>query len=340
MNIRTKKIVISLLVLVCFYSKDIYGQKSYGITVFGTEHISKQSFEKKYGSDLDNLKNLYENDREKYRQERVKVVEKIRHSYGFSYVNVRLFRSLSAKIDFIIDVVEKKDAARRLNFRSINSKSIKDPDGILDKWIEYQNLSYQLRRQNEISDMRCPVIHCVWSFNHPKLAPYLAFFNEKAPIHKNKLIEILNMSDSSDHRAAASFVLAHAKMDNEKLLKILLPSVRDPESVVRNNSLRVIYYIVRANPDADFNLSEVISTLDFPSFTDRNKALVILRSLPTSRFSKEHLNRMLPIILEILKKKDAHNYTNAHRVLKNISNKQFESDDIQQWERWVESKIK
>jgi hypothetical protein len=74
--------------------------------------------------------------------------------------------------------------------------------------------------------------------------------------------------------------------------------------------------------------------LDFPSFTDRNKALVVLRSLPKDRFSNDQINRIIPILLEILKKKDAHNYKNAYIVIKNISGKDFNVDDLTSWTNW------
>lgn len=322
------------ILLLLFLSQNMYSQNDYGVTIFGTEILSKKSVLKKYRHTLSSLKTLYESNRKKYQKERIALAKEISSEYQFSYVHIKLFRSYTGTFDFIIDVVEKKDSKRRLDFRTIIGKNIGDPDAIINKWIEYQNLSFTLYRQNEISDMSCPVIHCIWSFNHSKLTPYLAFFNKKAPIYKNMLIDILNTSNSPIYRAAASFILAHAHMDNNALLKVLLPSVRDPESTVRNNSLRVIYYIVRANPKLDFNVSEIISALDFPSFTDRNKSLVILRSLPVSRFSEKNLKRMIPILLEILEKKDAHNYRNAYIVLKNISGKNYDIKDIQRWKLW------
>lgn len=322
------------LFLLLLLSQQMYSQNNYGVTVFGTAIISKDSILKRYQHNLNSLKSAYESNREKYLEANVALAQEISSTFQFSYVHIKLFQSYSGKFDFIIDVVEKKDSKRRLDFRTIHGKNLKDPDTIIEKWIEYQNLSFSLYRQHEISDMSCPVIHCVWSFNHPKLTSYLAFFNKKAPIHKDRLVHILDHSNSTQHRAAASFILAHAQIDNDELLRVLLPSVRDPKSVVRNNSLRVIYYIVRANPELDFNISKIITALDFPSFTDRNKALVILRSLPASRFSEKNLKRMIPVLLEVLEKKDAHNYRNAHRILQNISQKDYDVNDIQQWKLW------
>jgi hypothetical protein len=105
-------------------------------------------------------------------------------------------------------------------------------------------------------------------------------------------------------------------VSNEDLLKVLMPSIRDKESSVRNNSMRVIYYITRAFPEIKINISKIIDALDYPTFTDRNKALVILRSIALNNLKKIESQRLTHILIEILKKKDGHNYKNAHLVLK------------------------
>ena len=77
--------------------------------------------------------------------------------------------------------------------------------------------------------------------------------------------------------------------------------------------------------------------LDFPSFTDRNKALVILRSIPFDNLVKEDAKRMAELLIKILEKKDAHNYFNAHKVIKKLSRKDYSIDDIASWKKWVDS---
>ena len=150
-----------------------------------------------------------------------------------------------------------------LNYRTLETKPFDDPDSLVVKWRLYESMSYQLFNKGEIEDISCPVIHCVWSFNHPKLAPYLTFFNTHAPKHKKVLIDILNNSESAHQRASAAFLLAHAQMSNEELLQALMPGVHDPESIVRNNSMRVIYYLARAFPEMPFNLTAIIDVFGF-----------------------------------------------------------------------------
>ncbi len=312
----------------------ISSAQEYGVTVFGTDSITNEELIANYSSELNTLMSLYNSDRERYYSGKAALEDKLIALDNFVYANVKLFKSYSNEYDFIIDFVENSEASNRLKYREISQQQFDDPDSLIAKWIEYEDLSFDLYYDGEITDMGCPVIHCIWSFNHPKLEPYLHFFNEYAAIHKDKLVNILNKSDSTDYRASASFLLAHSQIEPEELLNALLPSIKDPESVVRNNSMRVIYYIVRAYPNISFDISEVIDALDYPSFTDRNKALVILRSISLDDLSKEELNKLVPILLEILEKKDAHNYRNAHRVLKNLSKKEYPINDITKWKEW------
>jgi hypothetical protein len=309
--------------------------QDYSVTVFGTDLISKEEVINNCLDELQTLKSLYDSDRDKYKKQKIDLESKLLTFGDFTYANVRLFKSYTNDYDFIIDYVETKEAKIRLNYRTIETNRFDDRNGLIAKWQEYEELSYQLFQDGEIKDYSCPVIHCLWSFNHPKLEPYLEFFNTYAAKNKEALVKILNTSESPEQRASAAFLLAHTKMSNEDLLETLMPSISDTESVVRNNSMRVIYYIARAFPDMEFNIPEIINALDFPSFTDRNKALVILRSISLDNLKKEDLKRLSDILIEILEKKDAHNYRNAHTVIQNLSHKDFGEDDIESWKKWA-----
>ncbi|WP_299115660.1 HEAT repeat domain-containing protein [uncultured Winogradskyella sp.] len=314
--------------------------QEYGITVFGTNLIIKEDIIKNHTEELDTLKILYTRDRDKYKKKKADLENKLMTFGDFSLINVQLIKSYTGKYDFILDLVETSDAKTRLNFREIDTIHFDDPDNLIAKWQSYEDYSYRLFKDGEIKDYSCPVIHCLWSFNHLKLKSYLEFFNTYAPKHKDRLIEILNSSKSPNKRASAAFLLAHSEISNEDLLKILMPSIYDPERNVRNNSMRVIYYIVRAYPDIKFDISKVIDALDFPSFTDRNKALVILRSISLDNLKKEDSKRLSRILVEILEKKDAHNYKNAYIVIKKLSKKDFAIDAIENWGKWQKTYFK
>ncbi len=318
-----------------FLSNTIHAQTDYGITVFGTDHLTKIELTNLFGDEIEELNKHYQNDSESYDELKEHLIHIIQETNEYSYVNFRFFTSYTDKVDFILDVVEKEDASERLNFRKVNTTTYDDPEGVIEFWEEYEDLSFELFEKGEIIDMSCPVVHCIWSFNHSLLDPYLTRINELSSKHREKLITILNRSSLVNQRAAASFLLAHAFLDPQLLLNILMPSIKDPESVVRNNSMRVIYYLVRANPDLEIDIDEIVHVLDFPSFTDRNKALVVLRSLPLQNVESESLKRMVPILIEIVEKKDAHNFRNALLVLQKISGLEYSYNQILEWKSWA-----
>ncbi len=328
-------IFLYTLLVIIITSVRVIGQDIYDITVFGTDKISNKEIEKNYGEQLNHLLILHSEDRKEYNKQRDLLNNQLLLLGDFAFVNVYLFQSYSNNTSYIIDFVEESERNLRMNYRLVHTRAIEDPAQLIRKWNEYQGMSFELYNKGEIGDMSCPVIHCVWSFNHPKLEHFLKVFNTLAVTYKNELIEILNYSNSSEDRASSAFLLAHSGLEPQELLDVLMPTIIDPESIVRNNSMRVIYYIVRAHPKSKINVSKVIEALDFPSFTDRNKALVILRSLPLQNLSESDKKRLYPILLEILRKKDAHNYRNAHSVFKNISSMDYSADEIEKWEAWT-----
>lgn len=329
----------SLLSALVLCSRLAVAQPAVGITVFGTDQVSADQVRQQHTAALAELLQLERADRAAFEQKR-NALELMLKGDRFSYVRVDLFRSYTDKVDFIIDVVEPRDAAKRLAYRTLVTRQFDDPQQLLAAWRDYSRESQQLFDAGEIKDMSCPVVHCTWSFHHPRLASFLLEFSTKAPANAQALTEILRTSDSERQREAAAYVLAHAGLSNDALVSALEPSIDDPSSLVRNAGMRVLYYAVRADSTLQIPLDKVVTALGFPSFTDRNKALVILRSLSRDRFSEAQLRSALPILLEILEKKDAHNYRNAHVVLKNLSGESFAEDETEKWVAWVRSAMR
>lgn len=333
------KLLTFTSIWLCLALQTLHSQPAYGITAFGTRTFSADSIRKTFGTDLEVIIELYENNRGDHRQPIAKLNDKINTKNQFAHVNVRVFKSYSGNIDVIVDFVEKQDSMRRMNFRKIEGKTYSDPDSLIAKWTAYETVSGDLFQKGEIHNMDCPVVHCTWAFNHPRLQPFLDTFQKSVPLNRETLIAILGNSDSTNFRANAAFLLAHAGLPSQQLADILMTAVNDPSSHVRNNCLRVIYYIVRNETGIIIDLDRVISVLDFPTFTDRNKALVVLRSLPLDDLTEEQLARIIPILVEVMEKGDAHNYRNAHLVMQKISKKRFAIDDIVNWKSWADSLV-
>ncbi len=219
---KISKLILALSVF-CFGISCASAQSPYEITVFGTDLVSKDHVKAKYGTKLDSLLNLYASDREEFNVQKKALEKQLLTKDRFSYVNVKLFRNYAGSVSFIIDYVENTHTQTRLSFRIIEKKKFEDPTGLIEKWAEYASVSRKLFEKGEIRDMKCPVIHCTWSFHHPTLKPFLTFLTNNVPQNKEMLLDMLNHSDSDKHRANSALLLAHANISAEKLVQFLTP---------------------------------------------------------------------------------------------------------------------
>ena len=97
-------------------------------------------------------------------------------------------------------------------------------------------------------EFRCPVLHCLTSFEPPELSPYLSTFNEGARTHEDVLHEIAKNGRDPEHRAAALLLLAH-RNDADGLLPSLGSAVYDPNADVRNYAMRIMAMIAENEPE-------------------------------------------------------------------------------------------
>lgn len=96
---------------------------------------------------------------------------------------------------------------------------------------------------------RCPVLHCLTSFDHPSLQSYLKLFNDGATKHKAALLEMAQFDRDVKQRSTALFLLAHAA-DEDSLLPLLAKSIYDANALVRNNGMRVMIGMALRGLDA------------------------------------------------------------------------------------------
>ena len=330
--------IIIIILTSCLWNYSF--AQEYHITIFGTNLLVPKELRNCCEKQLTSYYGAYQLGDKVYDAAATSINDRIRNlNSEFCYTNAYFFKDYVGNIELIVDVVERKDSLERLNFRKIDQKPVVAPLELLKKWNEYEELSFTLYQKGEINDMSCPVVHCIWSFNHEKLAPYLEFFNKEAQLNSDALGATLHHDPDENHRAAAAFLLVHSGMSDVQLLDSLYPAIRDPSSLVRNNVLRVIYYIAKKHPEFNYDYKVIVDALSYPSFTDRNKALVVLRSLPISSMDRELQKRMVIILFEILEKKDAHNYRNAHTVLKNLSGMNYSVDDLELWKQWGQNEF-
>jgi hypothetical protein len=102
--------------------------------------------------------------------------------------------------------------------------------------------------------------------------------------HQDEVIRVLESSSKSDQRAMAADALGYGAR-NARQMAALVYASRDPDSDVRNNAMRALGEILRANPSAGREVppDAFIDMVRSGIWTDRNKGCVVLWPLTQSR---------------------------------------------------------
>ena len=179
-----------------------------------------------------------------------------------------------------VDVVSQKDKARLEGFWPNPKGHITGLDDLIKTWHEYEKIAndYSLKHYETQEPEHCPVYHCTFGFENPGLKKYQHIFDTQVPEKKSQLIAMLRTDRNPENRATAALLLAHIK-DGKELIQILIPSMHDSADIVRNHAMRILGSTLDQLKTADFPIQEAVAALNFPTETDRNKALYIIDSL-------------------------------------------------------------
>ncbi len=276
-----------------------------------------------------------------------KILRGIADMGDFSYLSLGYVIYPDGEVYFTIDVVDKQDKQRLSYFMPEPKKTINDPDHLLAKWTEYDEVALntftegnKLKEKGAKAHDKCPVYHCDFGFDDPGLKKYEQLFNSLVPKNKKQLIEILRSDMDENKRANAAFLLSHIK-NGQELVKILIPSIYDSSANVRNNVMRVLGATLEKVVVTDFPIDKIIIALDFPQETDRNKALYIAESLASqpkyAKYIAEHAGKQL---LDELKMLQPNLHGGAYMVLKKISGKEYGERDYKAWQDWLDQASK
>lgn len=314
-----------------------------GVDLFGTSQITIEEVQLRFGNDIKKMAEaILGGDDQTFADLYDRILSGIQAMGDFAYVGIApvTYYGRGRYVYVTIDIVDQQDRGRRLGFSQAPLKEFSDPEGLLAAWQEYQDTAIALLDKGELkeSKVRCPALHCVWGFDHPKLKTYLRLFQSRVPGEKKQLKAILREDKEESHRANAAFLLAHTS-DPTELVKTLLPSIRDPASVVRNNVMRVLSDIATKRKDVLIPIDALIEALDFPETTDRNKSLVTLVALTTRPGNKEILIRKAGFrLIRLLRLLQPNNHDVAYAILKKISGKDFGELNYKAWEEWLTKK--
>lgn len=266
----------------------------------------------------------------------------IRADGDYAYVEPSLVTYFDTHTSYLtIDIVDRRDEARRMPFRDRPTGSYPDPGRLIAAWEAYDAKVHELLRRGQLRPppAHCPSFHCLGDPSQPELAPLAAAF---APVadHHDELARILRDDGRASHRASAAFLLAYLT-DGNTVVADLVPALHDSSALVRNNAMRVLAEIALHHPEVDIPIEPVIEALGFPSTSDRNKAAATLYRL-VARPDGAKLHRRIvrdagPVLLTMLQLAQPNNHDFAYKVLTEISGQRYGERDYATWQTWLDA---
>lgn len=224
------------------------------------------------------------------------------------------------RMRFVAENADSFFGEMKIKFSNLKRKVFHAHD-VIERMQEFYALSMRLlfthQLDNDADD--CPVYHCIASFQHPQLRPYLPVFQRGVVQDKPWIINTLRNDPDPERRAAAAFLIGHFQ-DPKEIVSILSGSIDDSASHVRNNVLRVIITTLQKAKIKNIDCSPFIKLLDSPYLTDRNKALNILLVLADDESCKTQIIQQASNSLNKLSYgTQPNNHDAAEMLLKKIS---------------------
>lgn len=337
-------------IFLIFFAKVIWS--AHIIDLYGDDNkIKTKSLIERYSKDIDAINQLKldiimsqseNSEMGKLIHLKNEVAQKIQREGDYLYVGIdSIFYSHLKDRYSTIDVVTK-DHPERLRFKivsgdenTLKDRIVKEKD-LIEEMIEYTDLMVKLNAQEKIQPpANCPFFHCILGFDHPKLKPYLNKFQEGVIKDKEKVIQTLKADTDSERRKAAAFLVGHFSNPSE-INSLLQTYILDANEGVRNNVIRVLAAVMSKTNKIEIDIEPLLSLLDSPSITDRNKSLFFLFYASRAEEAKKVILQKAGLTLvDLLALKQPNNHDIAYLLLKQISGKDFGERNISEWKKWV-----
>lgn len=321
------------------------------VDVFGVDRQTANSIQQKYAEQVSALeqsktKEIYELSEEEFEKNKkqaeevlrkhIELTNAIKEDYDLAFVDFHTIKyPQEDNLYTTIDVVTK-DQPNRLKFVSKDKvTNFPQKNDIIQKMIEFQEISMELAMNNPIEDEKCEVHHCIASFSRPQLKPYLEMFNTAAKKDRKLILNTIKNDPDPERRGAAIFLVGHFKNPN-KVIKVLTPQLDSNSIVVRNNAMRVIGATIASAKLTNIDAKPFIKQLNSPYVTDRNKALYVLYGLMNNAKPKQQiLKNGREDLVKILYLKQPNNHDFAYQILKSVSGKDYAENNYKEWEAWA-----
>lgn len=309
-----------------------------GMDVFGAAPGSIVELERCFGAAARELAAAYDaNDRPRIPKLKEDLERKIKEAGGFAEVEVSVVAYFGSNFRIFL-TFDLAPAGQRPSIEELPAPTgdVADPGGLLASWREYEKtgdvLDYDARAA---SPAGCPAHHCLFGFEHPKLRPFGERFAREVPARRDELVAVLLTDEDAEDRATAAFLLAHLPKA-EDVLTVLLPRLRDPAPVVRNNVMRVLSVMAEGAAAGSIPIDEILPFLGSHELTDRNKAVAIVAGLAAHERHRARLvERAGCALVRLLEMKQPNHVDWAHQALVKLRGTDLGASDSRAWRSWL-----
>lgn len=305
------------------------------IDVFGSRQLDRDAVLARWGDRLAQVL------RDPEAADERKLEAEIRAAGRFAYVHLAwvMYPPPEAVAYLTIDLVDEEDRERRMTFAPAPTGTHGDPDGLIALWTEYERaaMARVMDGSAKLMGEKCPFWHCL-TFAHESLVPYRDAFARRVPAVERELAAVLREEARGNRRAAAAFLLAHLA-SGERVVELMLPSIDDPDELVRNNAMRVLALIATNHPQIAIPVAPIVAALRYPSTSDRNKASGILAGITRRPLDAATREAILAgggeILVDMLALRQPNNHDFAYTILKQLSGRDLGERAIDAWRAWL-----
>ncbi|MBI3552469.1 MAG: hypothetical protein HY077_08110 [Elusimicrobia bacterium] len=317
------------------------------VDVYRSDQISADQIRQQNGSLLDAYARLrYEGRKSRLKEAsnlKAQLEGKVRAMGKFAFVDLYYgdyATSAARKLYITFDVVDEAETKTRMPFRPAPKGHLADPGGLLEAWQQYDQIGLALTGQGLLSSSEhasCSGYYCRWGSSTPELASWEAKLSQGAEPQKKALMKVAREDAEPARRAAALYALSYIADGNE-LAKFALEALEDPSVETRAAALQIVSDIAVYHKTIFVDLSRIVAVLDYPTVSDRSKALgmlVALADLPTYR--PYILTRAAPLLLALLRMDQPCIHDLAFTLLAVLSQAAYDGRDYDSWGRWLEN---
>jgi len=213
----------------------------------------------------------------------------------------------------------QEEAAPRFDFRTPSQLDIALPQKVVE---DYENFEEAMMEAVFKGDAGEDYSQGHSLAHNPAVRAVQERFIVHAERHLKRLREVLRDSADAQQRAIAATVIGYAP-DKRAVLDDLQGAVRDSDGSVRTNAMRsigTIAMLAQRQPELGIEISPTgfIEMLNSLVWTDRNKALMVLRSLTEGRdpgVLRQLREHSLPSLVEVARFKSAGHALPAYLIL-------------------------